>query len=338
MDNYKLLTMSEIETTQVKFLTEPYLPSGRISLIIGDPGEGKTTLSLAIAAAVTTGTTLPWSDTPCEVGDILFQTAEDCYSDTIKPRLELLGADLTRVHFVDDTEYPLTLTDERLERAITDTNAKMLIIDPIQAFLGKADIHNANAMRPLMKHLGDVAERTDCAAVLIGHLNKNGSKSTYRALGSIDIYAAARSVLMVGKLPLDDTMRAFAHSKSNLSAPGKSQAFGFDPASGFCWLGDCDVTTDQLLDPKNASKSEQQPDSQLDGAMKFLMSELSGEPVLSTEIMQRAVAAGISEITLKRAKKAIGVKAQQLGGAWYCSLSEAHRNVSGSLQSDDTLD
>ena len=338
MDNYKLLTMSEIETKEVRFLTKPYLPSGRISLIIGDPGEGKTTLSLAIAAAVTTGATLSWSDTPGEIGDVVFQTAEDCYNDTIKPRLELLGADLTRVHFVDDTEYPLTLADERLERAIIDTNAKMLIIDPIQAFLGKADIHSANAMRPLMKHLGDVAENTDCAAVLIGHLNKNGSKSTYRALGSIDIYAAARSVLMVGKLPLDDTMRAFVHSKSNLSAPGKSQAFGFDPASGFCWLGDYEVTVEQLLDPKNASKSEQQTDSQLDGAMKFLMSELSGEPVLSTEIMQRAVAAGISEITLKRAKKAIGVKAHQFGGAWYCSLSETHRNVSGSLQSDDTPD
>jgi hypothetical protein len=133
-------------------------------------------------------------------------------------------------------------------------------------------------------------------------------------------------------------MRAFVHSKSNLSAPGKSQAFGLDLASGFCWLDDYEVTVEQLLDPKKASVPEQQSDSQLDGAMKFLLSELSGEPVLSTEIMQRAVAVGISEITLKRAKKAIGVKAHQFGGAWYCSLSETHRNVSGSLQRGDTLD
>jgi hypothetical protein len=235
---------------------------------------------------------------------------------------------------VDDTEYPLTLS---VEQAIIDTNAKMLIIDPIQAFLGKSDIHNANAMRSLMKHLGDVAEKTDCAAVLIGHLNKNGGKSAYRALGSIDIYAAARSVLTVGKLPLDDSMRAFAHSKSNLSAPGKSQAFSFDPASGFCWLGDCDATTDDLLDPKKSSAMQEQPDSQLDGAMKFLLAELSGEPVLSTELMQKAVIAGISEITLKRAKKALGVKAHQFGGAWYCSMSEVHHIGRGSLQGDDTL-
>jgi hypothetical protein len=337
MENYKLITMSEIETKEVRFLTEPYIPSGRISLIIGDPGEGKTTLSLAIASAVTIGATLPWSDTPCDIGDVVFQTAEDCYNDTIKPRLELLGADCSRVHFVDDTECPLTLADDRLERAISDTAAKMLIIDPIQAFLGKSDIHNANAMRPLMKHLGDVAERTDCAAVLIGHLNKNGSKSAYRALGSIDIYAAARSVLIVGKLPIDDAMRAFAHSKSNLSAPGQSQAFGFDPVSGFCWLGDCDVTVEQLLDPKKSSSPEQQPDSCLDTAMSFLMSELSGGPVLSTDLMQKSVIAGISEITLKRAKKSLGVKAHQLGGAWHCSLSEGHQHVSGSSQGNDTL-
>jgi RecA-family ATPase len=239
--------------------------------------------------------------------------------------LELLGADCRRVHFVDDTEAPLTLADEWLERAITDTSAKLLIADPIQGFIGKADINNSNAMRPLMKQLGAVAERTDCAVVLIGHLNKNGAKGIYRGLGSIDIYAAARSVLVVGRLPLDESMRAFAHGKSNLIAPGKPQAFGFDPESGFTWLGEYDISVDRLLEGK---QPEEKTDTQKDVAMTFLTDMLSGEPVPSTQIMRDANAQGISEITLRRAKKAIGVRSFQNGGAWYCTLnapSDAHQ-------------
>jgi hypothetical protein len=251
-DDYKLLTMSDVETQEIRWLTKPYIPSGRITLCSGEPGLGKTTIMLANAAAVTTGAALPWSDAPCEIGDVVFQTAEDCISDTIKPRLELLGADCSRVHFIEETDTPLTLADERLERAITDTNARMLLIDPIQGFLGKADINNSNAMRPLMKQLGAMAERTDCACILVGHLNKNGTKSVYRGLGSIDIYAAARSVLVVGRLPIDENMRAFAHGKSNLCAYGSSQAFGFDPSSGFTWLGEYDITAEKLLENKPA--------------------------------------------------------------------------------------
>jgi KaiC/GvpD/RAD55 family RecA-like ATPase len=323
-DNFKLRTMSEVETEQVRWLTKPYLPGGRISLILGNPGEGKTTLALAIAAAVTTGTQLPWEDTPREAGDVIFQTAEDCYSDTIKPRLELLGADCSRVHFVDDNEVPLTLADERLEKAIAETHAVMLVADPVQGFLGNSDINNANAMRSMMKSLGSVAERTECAVILIGHLNKQGKKSVYRGLGSIDIYAAARSVLMVGRIPVDDNMRAFVHSKSNLSSPGASQAFGFDAASGFTWLGEYGISVDEMLAGKPKDENTL---SQKDIAMTFLMGELSGGTKSSAEIMRSANAHGIAEITLRRAKKLLGVKSFQSGGEWVCSLgnyADAH--------------
>jgi hypothetical protein len=328
MQDYKLCTMSEVESAGVRFLTKPYIPAGRISLILGNPGEGKTTLSPAIAAAVTSGAALPWSDAPCEIGDIVFQPAEDCYADTIKPRLELLGADCSRVHFVDDTDCPLSLADERLERAITETNAKLLVADPIQGFLGKADINNANAMRGMMKSLGAVAEKTGCAVCLIGHLNKASVKSVYRGLGSIDIYAAARSVMMVGRLPYDDDRRAFVHAKSNLIAPGRAQAFGFDPVSGFTWLEDADITADQLLDHKPNIVREEKTDTQKDAAMTFLQTELAGGAVPSTRLMRDANAQGITEITLRRAKKAIGVRSYQEGREWFCALdapgSDAH--------------
>jgi hypothetical protein len=229
---------------------------------------------------------------------------------------------------VDDTECPLTLADGRLERAIADTNAKLLVADPIQGFLGKADINNANAMRAMMKSLGAVAEKTGCAVCLIGHLNKASVKSVYRGLGSIDIYAAARSVLMVGRLPYDDSMRAFVHAKSNLIAPGSAQAFGFDPVSGFTWLGDADITADQLLDNKPNVTREEKTDTQKDAAMTFLRTELAGGAVPSTRLMRDANAQGITEITLRRAKKAIGVRSYQSGREWLCALdapgSDAH--------------
>ena len=193
MVELKIMKMSDIQPEPVSWLWEPYIPLGKITIVQGDPGDGKTTLMLAIAAAVTNGEALP-NGFPGTPADVIFQTAEDGLTDTIRPRLELLGADCDRVHVIDEGEQPISLTDERIEQAIIQTNAKLLIIDPIQAYLGGADMHSAKGMRPLMKSLGAAAERTGCAVIIIGHLNKRsfGTRAQYRGLGSIDIYAAGR--------------------------------------------------------------------------------------------------------------------------------------------------
>jgi hypothetical protein len=278
----KMHTIEEIETEEVRWIWRPFLHIGKITLIQSDPGIGKLGLILAIAAAITTGAVLP-DGGGIDPATMIYQNAEDCYSDTIKPRLLQLGADCEKIHVIDEGERGLSLCDERIEEAIIKTGAKLFVLDPLSAYLGGADMHSVNGVRPLMKHLADVAERTDCACVLISHLNKkNGGQSQYRGLGSIDIIAAARSVLTVGKLSLDDTMCAIVQTKNNLAPLGESQAFGFDEISGFTWLGSCNATIDEILTGK--AKAE----SQFAKARRLLESKLSNGAVPAIEIMERS--------------------------------------------------
>jgi len=218
------------------------------------------------------------------------------FPDICKPRLEQLGADCDRVHVIDEGERSLSLADERIEQAIIRMDAKLFILDPLQAYLGGADMHSANGVRPLMKALGAVAERTHCAIVIIGHLNKKGGKVQYRGLGSIDIFAAARSVLTVGRINIDENMRAVAHGKSNLAPPGPSLAFGLDPIGGFSWLGEHDITIDELLGNK-----KQQPEGQFSKARRLIETALANGPVPAVDMMQMAEEQGISAKTLHRA-------------------------------------
>lgn len=134
--------------------------------------------------------------------NVIYQTAEDGLADTIKPRLENAGADCSRVLVIDEGQHELTLCDERLEQAIRKTAAKLIVLDPLQAYLGSdVDMHRANEVRPVLKRIASIAEQTQCAVILIGHMNKaQGIKSSYRGLGSIDFRASARSVLLIGRL------------------------------------------------------------------------------------------------------------------------------------------
>ena len=313
MSGLKMFTMDEVAAEPVSWLWEPYIPRGKITIVQGDPGDGKTTMMLAIASAVTNGEALPngFVDIPANV---IFQTAEDGLADTIKPKLELLGADCSRVHVIDDGDDPLSLGDERIEEAIVKANAKLLIIDPIQAYLGGSDLHSARGMRPLMKSLGAVAERTGCAVVIIGHLNKRDKARTqYRGLGSIDIYAAARSVLMVGRI--GETVRLIVHNKSNLAKNGPPMAFSFDSVTGFTWHGEFEINMDDLY---NDSGSEHE--SQSDRAKKFIQTVLADGPVEATTIMEMAGEKDISPRTLKRAKSELGVNSVKRNDKWYWEM------------------
>jgi hypothetical protein len=248
---------------------------------------------------------------------VLFQTAEDGLADVIKPRLEQLGADCDRVHVIDESEHALSLADERTEQAIVKTGAVLCILDPIQAYCNGADCHSVNGMRPLIKHLAGVAERTGAAIVIIGHLNKKGGKSAYRGLGSIDIYAAARSVITIGKIPLDDQRDAGpkgVHLDATSRCPGESLAFGLDLVSGFCWLGKYPITLDELLD------SKPQKESQFAKARRLLETELAHGEVAAVEIMERAEEQGINAKTLNRAKSVLGVISVKRGAQWFWTI------------------
>lgn len=319
MENLKLITMNNIEPEQVSFLWKPYIAFGKITIIQGDPGDGKTTMMLAIAAAVTRGECIADNPNPVSPSDVIFQTAEDGLADTIRPRLEQLGADCSRIHVIDESEQSLSLIDERIEAAIIKTRAKLLILDPMQAYLGGADMHSANAIRPIMKKLASFATDTGAAIVLIGHLNKKGSKSAYRGLGSIDIIAAARSVLTVGRLDLDESMRAFVQTKSNLAPVGSPQAFGLTSTGGFCWLGECDITANELLSGKKEDKTR----SQLEFAKTFITGLLKDGDLPATDVFKQGKKIGISQATLKRAKSVLNISSVKRGSEWFWINEEA---------------
>ena len=238
MDNnteLRLIKMSDVEPTKVEWLWYPYIPYGKITIIQGDPGEGKTTLILNLAALLSKGEKLPESEEKSDPINIIYQTAEDGLSDTVKPRLIAAKADDERITVIDESKLELSLTDERLEQAIIETKAKLVILDPLQAYIGaNVDMHRANEIRPVMKHLAEVAQRQQCAVVLIGHLNKAmGMKSSYRGLGSIDIPASARSVLLVGRIKDNPTVRVMAQIKSSLAPEGEPIAFELNKETGF---------------------------------------------------------------------------------------------------------
>ena len=306
-------TIEEIEQEPVLWAWKPFVALGKICLVQGNPGVGKSTAVLALAADIT-NCTLPGESDITTPSAVIYQTAEDGYADTVKPRLRRLGADCSRVYVIDESEYPLSLADERIEESIIQTGAKLFIADPLQGFCRGADMHSVNGMRPLMAKLGAVAERTGCAVIIISHLRKSGGQSAYRGLGSIDIYAAARSVLTVGKLPLDENLRALVHTKSNLSPLSKSQSFKFDENGGFCWLGECDATVEDVMGGKPKAEG------QFAKARRLLETKLASGAVAAVEVMQIADDEGISFKTFKRAKDALGVISFRRGGQWYWEL------------------
>ena len=227
----KLISIGEIKAEEVKWLWYPYLPRGKLTIVLGNPGEGKTTFVLAVIAALTRGESLPESEQALEPLNVIYQTAEDGLADTIKPRLAAAGADCSRVLVIDESQQELTLCDERLEQAVQQTEAQLIVLDPIQAYLGDGvDMHRANEVRPVLKRVAAMAECTGCAVILIGHMNKaQGLKSGYRGLGSIDFRAAARSVLVVGLLKEDPTVRVVTRIRTAL-LPRESP-------SPSCWTG-----------------------------------------------------------------------------------------------------
>ena len=158
---------------------------------------------------------------------MIYQTTEDGLGDTIKPRLLAAGADCSKVLVIDDTDQPLTMEDIRLEEAIILTKAKLVVLDPIQGFLGaEVDMYRANEIRLLMNRIAVLAEKYHRAIILIGHMNKNSSgKSSYRGLGSIDFQVVARSVLIVGRIKEEPETRGVCHTKSSLAPERKSIAF-----------------------------------------------------------------------------------------------------------------
>lgn len=334
-----MINMESVKVEQIEWLLYPFIPFGKVTIIQGDPGEGKTTMVLQIIAKLTRGEPILLNkksqkeaqqdseenlkqevlsqDNPIQPVNVIYQTAEDGLGDTIKPRLLAAGADCSRVLVIDDREQPLTMVDVRLEEAIMQTKARMVVLDPIQGFLGTdVDMHRANEIRPLMKRMAVLAEKYHCAIILIGHMNKNSNgKSSYRGLGSIDFQAAARSVLIVGRLKDEPETRVMCHVKSSLAPEGKSVAFRLDKETGFQWIGEYDISADDLL-----SGNARGQKSRI--AKEFLLDILADGGMAQKKIEEEASKQGIKKKTLRNAKQELEIDSVKRGNQWFWILSE----------------
>ena len=292
-----MLCYEDIEQTSVEWLWFPYIPFGKLTIVQGNPGEGKTYFAMMLTAACTNGKLFPNME-DIEPFNVIYQTAEDGMGDTIKPRLVEAGANLSKVMVIDDSEEALTLSDDRIEKAVRQNHVRLVIIDPVQAFIGAdVDMNRANEVRPVFRKLGMIAEKTGCAIVLIGHLNKSsGTQSTYRGLGSIDIMAAVRSLIFIGKVRKDPTTRVLIHEKSSLAPPGETMAFKLGDEEGFRWVGAYEISADELLDGKEGKATE----TKLERGRKLIMELLADKKEISIrELDEKAKEQGISGRTMR---------------------------------------
>lgn len=296
------MKMSDVEEKVVQWLWYPFIPFGKVTLIQGNPGKGKTWLAMALAAYCTNRKELP-NALPIEPFNVLYQTAEDGIGDTIKPRLAKCGADMTRVRFINEEEQQLSMTDERIEKAIRQNNVKLMIMDPIQAYLGaNVDMNRANEIRPLFRNLSNIAERTGCAIVLIGHLNKSsGSQNDYRTLGSLDIAAAVRSILFVEKVEKEKNqdIRVVYQQKDSLAKKENPVTFSLGE-DGLTWIGEYDISIEDLLAGNTGTKKE----TKMEKAQKLILDLLNKRKAMCLEELEAELLAyGISARTGRDARK-----------------------------------
>ena len=305
-----------IQCKDVEWLWYPYIPYGKITLLQGDPGEGKSTFILNIAALLTRGYPLPEDIAERVPQTVIYQCAEDGIADTIKPRLIAAGADCGKVAYIIDDDQNLTLDDSRIEKVIRETAARMLIIDPIQAFMGQdSDMQSAVKSRNVLRKLSSIAAKNNCAVVLVGHMNKgSGNKSLYRSLGSIDIVAISRSVLMITRDPKIPSMRYMMPIKSSLAAEGPGISFELNPEKGFLW--------GSVPSKAIAGAGEKQTLSKSAIARQCILDMLSDGPVQSSEIIAHLSRLGVSRRTTVEVKKELGVKAYKAGAAWFWCLPD----------------
>lgn len=329
-----LIRLSEIEPERLSWLWPGRLARGKVTLLVGDPGLGKSFVTLDAGARISTGR--EWPDGgPAPLGEVILLNAEDGLADTIRPRVDVLQGDAARFHILravlqEDAERPFSLGADlpALEKALIATRAVLVIIDPVSAYLGKTDSYKDAEVRGLLAPLARLAERHAVAVLGVMHLTKDTQRrAIHRAGGSVAFVGAARVVLAVGKDQGDEVRRLLVPVKTNLSAPPASLAYRIAGLAGEAAHVEWEpepvrgVEADTLLGAEAPEDRAERRDA--DELLRELLAE--GERP-SLELFKAARANGVSERTLHRAKRRLGIKARRegvpgkKGGRWYWFL------------------
>lgn len=316
----EIIRLSDVVPEELTWLWKGFIPSGKITLLEGDPGLGKSTVTIDIAARVTTGRPFP-DGTLSEPGDVIMLNAEDDPSDTIRPRLEAAGGNPERAHIMRGAD---ALAD--LERSVRELDARLVIIDPLTAYFGRLDSYKDQEVRSLLSPLGTIGQRYGVAILPIRHLNKNSrSSAIYRGGGSIGIGAAARSVLLVAQHPEHSERRLLSVVKSNLSERPRPVEFALEKVgttTHVVWLGESQLSDDAI----SAGSVEAEDDGNFE---RILLEIVQDGPIPPKDAIARLREAGflLSERTLSRGRKRLGIKSQRVGfgpHAHYLWMLPAH--------------
>jgi hypothetical protein len=344
--------LSDIEAKPVRWLWPGRIARGKLTILAGNPGLGKSQITASIAAIVTTGACWPSDRERCTPGDVLFLSAEDDPADTLRPRLEAVGADLRRVHVIDGVVIGYTgdgCRQERtfcLERDVQALELKLrqlpdvavAFVDPITAYLGNTDSHKNAEVRGLLAPLNEMAARHGAAIIGVSHLSKaGGAQALMRVIGSLAFVAAARAVYLVTADSRDRARRLFLPMKNNLGPEATGLAFriegvtissptGLLATSRVSWESEpVSITADEAMQVESASGGT----SALDAAIDWLRETLADGPTATAEVFGQAKAEGISKGTLRRAEKALGIKKTKLGmsDGWAWSLPKTLKSA-----------
>lgn len=345
-----VLTITSLESV-VKEDVVPVWPKrifkGKLTIIAGDPGLGKSYATLAIAARVSLGGPWPDGSGDAPLGNVLLVSAEDGLADTVKPRLELLGADMTRIFSLGltvrkgEAEFSLSLKEHmpQIEQKVHKLQITLLVVDPILALTGKVDTHKSAEVRSVLAPLAAMADRMGCAVLAVMHPNKNSTEGNllYRISSSLDFAAAARSVMVVGKHPDNQELRVMATVKCNLSAIPQPMLFKFTQEGCFAWEGTTDIDVSQIM----ATPDREEPSSRVE-AKGFLEDILADDAVPAKKVLAEAKECGIAEKTLRRAANEMGVdicrlgqRGHQGGGAWVWRLPPPDKCLDGQTTRPD---
>ena len=321
----KIISSTNVEVREINWLWYPFIPRGKVTILQGDPGEGKSTFMLTLAAYLTRGEALPFTDCgePPDPITVLYQSTEDDYDDTIVPRFIKAGGIRDRLAFIDESEYPLTFDDDRILEGIKQTEAKLLVLDPLASYIGDCSLNASNEVRQKFNALINAARETDCAIVVVNHMNKMpGLKAIYRTPGSIDVAGAVRSILLLARDPDEEDKRYLVQTKMNLASKGDALEFRIEDG-GIKFTGITDKTADEILRKQDFVSGIGRPDVKLQEAKEVIEELLAAGAAVPAEDCEAVLKNnGVRRSTGQTAKRELGIVSVKIQDRWYWKLPE----------------